>query len=143
MGGGGLIYASKLASGPSSSAGPQNPSQDTNNTYWTPVSLDDNNVMHKDSIEAINGAKFFQDNTYVEHGSWKSFRRLYTNCSITDPSSITTRGYLGGYQFVDKNYQEIANVDVYLSETTGLIGLYSRGPSATKYTSAAIIAIAK
>ena len=63
--GGGLIYASKVASGPSSSAGPQNPSQDTTNTYWTPVSLDDNNVVHKTGDEVIDGVKTFQ-NTRIE-----------------------------------------------------------------------------
>ena len=59
--GGGLIYASKVASGPSSAAGPQNPSQDTNNQYWTPVSLDDNNVVHKTGDESISGVKTFKN----------------------------------------------------------------------------------
>ena len=63
LNGGGLIYASKVASGPSSSAGPQNPSQDTNNQYWTPVSLDDNNVVHKSGDEEISGRKIIRDNS--------------------------------------------------------------------------------
>ena len=64
MGGGAYkLYFAKQASGPSESVGVQDPSLDTENTYWSVVTVDDGNVVHKSGNETIKGYKYFNSNS--------------------------------------------------------------------------------
>ena len=59
--GGAVLYCSKLASGPTTSAGAKNPAND-DGTYWTRVSIDDAGNVHKTGNEVISGNKALPNN---------------------------------------------------------------------------------
>lgn len=55
----GKLYQSKAASGPSGTAGAQNPVEDATHAYWAPMPEDDDSVVHKSGSETVTGQKTF------------------------------------------------------------------------------------
>ena len=55
----GIIYWSKVQSGPSVAAGAQDPVSDTAHAYWTPAPTNDSNLVHKSGSETVGGTKTF------------------------------------------------------------------------------------